>query len=402
MSPLSRGRNYGSETQSLIFGIFLLGHFILISTMTQAFTVPPTDDPKIKVINADSPDDIEAFVKRLEYQAANGGDNSLDDLGKIDFHLLSDDVIASDIQDGLQEEFEVVDMKLGDQRNPGKNATARPTSRQLSLIYQGVYAPDARFNAFADGVMVNMVAEMRRKRMDPLYFRVYDRGIIEHVAARAGREGRRDEPTAVSSVFARDSPMLREGRQNGNAIGGGVIRGLTNVKRFGNAEVQIAGNTTLVRSHYVYGPLNIELIFHTDKGVKTINSTLGALATHSVAGLNNNSSKLMDFIIDSPAEYEIRLIGAKSRRYQRISQSAILRLFKPTGRLERRMKQQFFRARSQNIPDVTATRKNENRNGNRNRESSFSNENMNNSSATTFEKGDNANTGSTTLSPELP
>lgn len=59
------------------------------------------------------------------------------------------------------------------------NAFSLPPPGQLSLIYQGVYAPDARFNAFADGVMVNMVAEMKRKRMDPLYFRVYDRGVVE-------------------------------------------------------------------------------------------------------------------------------------------------------------------------------------------------------------------------------
>ena len=52
-------------------------------------------------------------------------------------------------------------------------------SGQMSLMYQGVYTPDERFNAFVDGVMVNMVVEMKRKKMDPLYFRVYDRGVIE-------------------------------------------------------------------------------------------------------------------------------------------------------------------------------------------------------------------------------
>ena len=49
----------------------------------------------------------------------------------------------------------------------------------MSPIYQGVYVPDGRFNAFVDGVMVNMVAEMKRRRMDPLYFRVLDRGVVE-------------------------------------------------------------------------------------------------------------------------------------------------------------------------------------------------------------------------------
>lgn len=53
-----------------------------------------------------------------------------------------------------------------------------------------------------------------------------------------------------------------------------------------------------VRSHYVYGPINMELVFNTTERVKTINSTLSAVAAHAVAQLENNSSKLIDFIID--------------------------------------------------------------------------------------------------------
>lgn len=329
--------------------------------------------PRVRTltITDSSANDIEEFVKKLEYEAVNGVDNTVDGLVvPVDLNLLPDATIADDIEDGLQDDFIAVDKELGENTTQAGNATAGgPQSRHLSLIYRGVYGPDARFNAFVDGVMVNMVAEIKRKRMDPLYFRVYDRGIVEHVSARAGRNGQQNDTKPASPAFNESTPA-REGRQRGSAIGGGVIRGLTNIRRFGNAEVQIAGNMTLVRSHYVYGPLNIELVFHTDMGVKTINSTLTAVAAHAVAEAEGNSSRLIDFIIDSPAEYEVRLEGAKNRRFQLISQSAVMRLFKPTGKLERRLRRVYTRARSRRIPDVTNRRRNgsRNRNGrNRNR-----------------------------------
>ncbi|KAG7164671.1 hypothetical protein Hamer_G005061 [Homarus americanus] len=179
-------------------------------------------------------------------QPANGVEYTVDGVVvPVDLNLLPDDIIAEDIQDGLEEEFTTVG--------------------QLSLIFQGVYAPDARFNAFADD-MLQLVLDVTV-----------------------------DEMNLQQLLLTLGTLVLGE---EGNAIGGGVVRGLTNVKRFGNAEVQIAGNLTLVRSHYVYGPLNVELVFHTDKGVKTINSTLTALAAHAVAEVNDNSSKLIDFIID--------------------------------------------------------------------------------------------------------
>ncbi|KAK8748884.1 hypothetical protein OTU49_016044 [Cherax quadricarinatus] len=360
-----------------------------------------------------SVNEIEAFVKKLQYEAVNGVDNRVDgEAVSVNLNLLPDDVIAEDILDGLQEEFSSVDKELSDNSTKSVNSTTNgPQSRQLSLIFQGVYAPDARFNAFVDGVMINMVAEMKRKRMDPLYFRVYDRGIIEHVTTSEVRGSRQDESTTVSSV----NSASKNGRQRGSAIGGGVIRGLTNVKRFGNAEVQIAGNLTLVRSHYVYGPLNIELVFQTDKGVKTINSTLTAVAAHAVTEVNDNSSKLIDFIIDSPAEYEVRLVGAKSERYHRISQSALLRLFKPTGRLERRLERVYVRARSRRIPDVVARnqRRNNRRNRNKNQQESSNTNNgdaningqdnrKNNQRGSSKEGTQKENSGEPLEIPELP
>ncbi|XP_047489554.1 uncharacterized protein LOC125039543 isoform X3 [Penaeus chinensis] len=331
MSPVSRGSQ----------GLLLLATLVLLQAGqrgAEAASVPPADtDPSPSPPKPKTQNDIEEFVKKLEYEAQGGIDNSLDGfVDVVDFNLLSD-VVADDVQAGLDEEFAVVDSELGEKAAVPANKTSDPSrSRQLSLIYQGVYAPDARFNAFADGVMVNMVAEMKRKRMDPLYFRVYDRGVVEHVSTQSTRGGRRDEPSAVSSSFADASSDTsqsssrsnsRRGRQSGNAIGGGVIRGLTNVRRFGNAEVQVAGNTTLIRSHYVYGPLNIELVFNTDKGVKTINSTLGAVAAHAVTGLHSNSSKLIDFIIDSPLFDFMPYYGNRTLAQQRTTELVVRHLF---------------------------------------------------------------------------
>lgn len=319
--------------------------------------------------------EIEEYVKRLEYAAREGNGATYTVAGldgsekgvQVDLNLLPDDVIVRDIEEGLEEEFALVDEAQGE-KEERRNTTAEALeSRQRSLIYRGVYFPDSRFNAFADGVMVNMVAEMKRKAMDPLYFRVYSKGIIEHVPVPGSSS---TTSPSSSSTFASASASSsssatsrRRGRQARNTIGGGVIRGLTNVKRFGSAEVQVAGNVTLVRSHYVLGPLNLDIIFNTTMGVRAVNSTLEALAAHTVAYLNETTST--DLIIDSPAPYEIQLVGAKSERYRRLSLSAMSRLFKPTGRLERRLKGAYRRARRRRIPDVTRRRSGGRRRGSR-------------------------------------
>ncbi|XP_063849598.1 uncharacterized protein LOC135093885 isoform X4 [Scylla paramamosain] len=316
--------------------------------------------------------EIEAFVKRLEYEAAQQGDDrgryTVEGLGggegpvEVNLNLLPDDAIVKDIEEGLKEEFSLIDQAQGEEEEeeetrPRKNSTNNMESRQRSLIYRGVYLPDARFNAFADGVMVNMVAEMKRKEMDPLYFRVFQRGIIEHVPLSSSTPPSTSTSSSFTTTTTSTTTSSRRGRQRGEAIGGGVIRGLTSVRRFGNAEVQVAGNTTLVRTHFVFGPLYLELLFTTEMGVRAVNSTLGALAAHAVAHVNQTDPSFVDFIIDSPAPYEIQLVGSKSERYKRLSLSAVTRLFKPTGRLERRMRGAFTRARKRRIPDVTKRRK---------------------------------------------
>ena len=53
----------------------------------------------------------------------------------------------------------------------------------------------------------------------------------------------------------------------------------------------------------MFGPLDISLTFETPDGAKTINSTLIALASHSLTEvLPNNSSMHKEFIIDRYAE----------------------------------------------------------------------------------------------------
>ena len=47
-----------------------------------------------------------------------------------------------------------------------------------SIIYQGLYIPDARFNTFADGIITNMVSQLRSDNLDPVYFRINGRGSV--------------------------------------------------------------------------------------------------------------------------------------------------------------------------------------------------------------------------------
>ncbi|XP_050689537.1 uncharacterized protein LOC126981915 isoform X1 [Eriocheir sinensis] len=369
--------------------------------------------------------EIEAFVKRLEYEVRQGSGGGavyqVEGGAQVDLNLLPDDVIVRQVEDGLDEEFDLVDEANGDKdEGKRKNTTDRAAEdRQRSLMYQGVYVPDGRFNAFVDGVMVNMVVEMKRRQMDPLYFRIYSRGIVEHVPIITGGSSSTTtttssttaSPPSSSSFLPPSTSSTRNGRQRGNPIGGGVIRGLTNIKRFGNAEVQIAGNTTLVRSHYVLGPVNLELLFTTERGVRAVNCTLDALAAHALTQVNgsaptsnsssstssfisstfsNSSSTLIDFIIDRPADYEVHLEGAKSERYRRLSLAAIQRLFKPTGRLERRLARAYGRARRARIPDVT---KRSGRGGGRGGRKNGNRRNGN---------GKRGNSTEATTTPELP
>ncbi|XP_037791073.1 uncharacterized protein LOC119586422 isoform X2 [Penaeus monodon] len=333
MSPVSRGS---------LGLLLLLGALVLLQAGqrgAEAASVPPADtDPSPSPPKPKTPNDIEEFVKKLEYSAQGGIDNSLDGfVDVVDFNLLSD-VVADDVQAGLDEDFAVVDSELGEKATVPANKTSDPSrSRQLSLIYQGVYAPDARFNAFADGVMVNMVAEMKRKRMDPLYFRVYDRGVVEHVSTQSTRGGRRDEPSAVSSSFAdassdtsqsRSRSNSRRGsRQSGNAIGGGVIRGLTNVRRFGNAEVQVAGNTTLVRGHWLTGPLDLIIDYRGSPGITRVRTGIQAVQFDTLTTVDRYGAEMAEYQLISPLFDFMPYYGNRTLAQQRTTELVVRHLF---------------------------------------------------------------------------
>ncbi|XP_064085890.1 uncharacterized protein LOC135201005 isoform X1 [Macrobrachium nipponense] len=351
MSPLSRSGASPNTLVStgnqlllhiLVGGIVLL-HFEIRHSL--AFSVSLDGSPKTSSSTKppNSPEEIEAFVKTLEYQATKGYNVSQNDLVKIDLNLLDDDTIGLEIQDGLQEEFEVVDEAQRETTNASVTAKPGPSSRQLSLIYQGVYAPDSRFNAFADGVMVNMVAEMKRKRMDPLYFRVYDRGIVEHVTARAGREGMQDGAAAVSPSVDEDTSTTtsRKGRQRGNAIGGGVIRGLTNTKRFGNAEVQIAGNSTLVRAHWLTGPLDLIVDYRAPPSITRVRTGIQAVQFDTLTVVDRFGAEMSDFKIISPLFDYMPYYGNRTLEQQKTTEQVVRHLFSNDSFMTVLMKDSF-------------------------------------------------------------
>ncbi|XP_042229713.1 uncharacterized protein LOC121871451 isoform X8 [Homarus americanus] len=335
MGPVSRGPTHAS---CVLRG--WRSSLILLLLVPAGITAASVSPKTRTFIVTDSTNEIESFVKKLEYEAANGVEYTVDGVVvPVDLNLLPDDIIAEDIQDGLEEEFTTVDKELGDNTTETVNATTNAAqSRQLSLIFQGVYAPDARFNAFADGVMVNMVAEMKRKQMDPLYFRVYNRGIVEHVATRAGRDGRRDEPAATSSNFRNTG--TRRGRQQGNAIGGGVVRGLTNVKRFGNAEVQIAGNLTLIRAHWLTGPLDLIIDYRASPGITRVRTGLQAVQLDTLTVIDRFGAEMSDFHIVRPRYQDLLVTAHPSYKdlYKQIQFASIQMLFYPRSFLVLRMR----------------------------------------------------------------
>ncbi|XP_042229707.1 uncharacterized protein LOC121871451 isoform X5 [Homarus americanus] len=326
MGPVSRGPTHAS---CVLRG--WRSSLILLLLVPAGITAASVSPKTRTFIVTDSTNEIESFVKKLEYEAANGVEYTVDGVVvPVDLNLLPDDIIAEDIQDGLEEEFTTVDKELGDNTTETVNATTNAAqSRQLSLIFQGVYAPDARFNAFADGVMVNMVAEMKRKQMDPLYFRVYNRGIVEHVATRAGRDGRRDEPAATSSNFRNTG--TRRGRQQGNAIGGGVVRGLTNVKRFGNAEVQIAGNLTLIRAHWLTGPLDLIIDYRASPGITRVRTGLQAVQLDTLTVIDRFGAEMSDFHIVSPLFDYMPYFGNRTLAQQQMTELVVRHLFSNTS-----------------------------------------------------------------------
>ncbi|XP_050689540.1 uncharacterized protein LOC126981915 isoform X2 [Eriocheir sinensis] len=262
--------------------------------------------------------EIEAFVKRLEYEVRQGSGGGavyqVEGGAQVDLNLLPDDVIVRQVEDGLDEEFDLVDEANGDKdEGKRKNTTDRAAEdRQRSLMYQGVYVPDGRFNAFVDGVMVNMVVEMKRRQMDPLYFRIYSRGIVEHVPIITGGSSSTTtttssttaSPPSSSSFLPPSTSSTRNGRQRGNPIGGGVIRGLTNIKRFGNAEVQIAGNTTLVRGKWLTGPLDIVIDYRANpprgRAVNRVRTGLAAVQLNGLTLVDRFGAEMEDFDIVSP------------------------------------------------------------------------------------------------------
>ncbi|XP_076067971.1 uncharacterized protein LOC143040638 isoform X2 [Oratosquilla oratoria] len=306
---------------------------------------------------------IEKLVLDLEKNRDSVLDNALVGHGlPADLDKLPDDVVADGILEGLEEEFNLVDATIDRDANTTSSDRSilpahRPHSRQLSLLYQGVYAPDARFNAFVDGVMVNMVAEMKRKRMDPLYFRVYDRGIVEHVPRRNGRDGRRDEPSAIASFFRTDlkkespegdsmasasaSGDERQGRQAETAIGGGVIRGLTGVKRFGNGEVQVAGNTTLVRAHWLTGPLDIIIDYRANPGITRVRTGLQAIQFDTLTNINRYGAEMSDFQIISPLFDYMPYYGNRTLAQQTTTELVVRHLFSNASFMSLLMRDSF-------------------------------------------------------------
>jgi len=64
--------------------------------------------------------------------------------------------------------------------DPSNNGNQSETRQLMSMyLFQGQYVPEPRLNRFIDGALRNMGTEMRISSMDPLFFRVLPRGMVE-------------------------------------------------------------------------------------------------------------------------------------------------------------------------------------------------------------------------------
>ncbi|RXG61694.1 hypothetical protein Avbf_14219 [Armadillidium vulgare] len=175
-------------------------------------------------------------------------------------------------------------------------------------MHQGMYTPSPEYNILIDGLIKNVQQDLKKREMDPLYFGIHNRGIVSnkivymlHSSIRSNRHSTQGQEPLQEHLLAVSSQANTDGNDNSSLpLGVGIIKGLLKLKRFGNAESRKDGDVTLVRSHYFFGPLDIDLLFGSVRGIHILNTTLSSLAAHALLQVSdvNNSTILKEFITD--------------------------------------------------------------------------------------------------------
>ncbi|ODN00224.1 hypothetical protein Ocin01_06471 [Orchesella cincta] len=122
-------------------------------------------------------------------------------------------------------------------------------------------------------------------------------------------------------------------------VGGGRIEGLSRVERDGDAEMQLFGNYTLIRSHMKMGPLELTMQFRTTNGIRRSGATLPVIRAHSVVRVNHEGSEMVDYLLDRPHPEMIHVRGTIFPLAQRIARNIFARLFLPNSFLVHKLRE---------------------------------------------------------------
>jgi len=131
----------------------------------------------------------------------------------------------------------------------------------------------------------------------------------------------------------------RKSRGFAGNVGGGKVEGLSKVTRDGDAEMQLFGNYTLIRSHMKMGPIDLTMQFRTRRGIRRTGATLPALRVHTVTRVNHEGSEMVDFLLDRPHPETIQVRGNLFPMARKIARNVFSRLFLPESFLVQKIRE---------------------------------------------------------------
>ncbi|XP_037089634.1 uncharacterized protein LOC119109991 [Pollicipes pollicipes] len=296
--------------------------------------------------------------------------------------------------DGLQSELKSRSKRQlfgGSKRRQNQNLF--PGKNGPSLIYQGLYIPDPRFNSFADGIITNMVADMRASSLDPVYFRLNSRGTVTAHDTRG-----RDNSANAAGISAAMTPKARmlsdpeaiPGEEQGDGFdapeetaaeerprpGGArrdkrqlppsrtystaLLEGLTNINRRGDVEVQVASNVTLVRGRWLLGPLVYRVNFYESRyATRSLATEIPPIQMDTVTQISYIGADMADFVLGCPLMASLRFLGNVTSADQDKANKALHNLFQFNSFLYKAGRDSFESASYARLPLYSSTRAND-------------------------------------------
>ncbi|XP_043203941.1 uncharacterized protein LOC122371582 [Amphibalanus amphitrite] len=277
---------------------------------------------------------------------------------------------------------------FGGNRRRNRNQNLYPGRNGPSIIYQGLYIPDARFNTFADGIITNMVAELRADNLDPVYFRVNGRGSVTAHENVHGRDNSNNGVgiTAVTDPLARlmgteSDGVVARGRRDAStgrhrskrqlaptrAYSTALLEGLTNINRRGDVEVQVASNITLVRGRWLLGPLIYRVNFYESRfAVRSLATEIPPIQMDTVTQISYIGADMADFVLGCPLMASLRYRGNVTTSDTDRANTALHNLFQFDSFLYDAARDKFKSSSHARLPLYSTTRSDDGHNRNNN------------------------------------